>query len=70
MSVLAFAPTPTWYLLLGAALVVGAAALCGLVAALLAAPADSLGPHFRLLLDYNYGGPDGIPLARLYEIVP
>jgi hypothetical protein len=41
-----------------------------LVAALLAAPTDSLGPHFRLLADYNYGGPDGIPLARLYEIVP
>jgi len=41
-----------------------------LVAALLGAPADSLGPHFRLLADYNYGGPNGIPLARLYELVP
>jgi hypothetical protein len=41
-----------------------------LVAALLAAPADSIGPHFKLLVDYNYGGKDGIPLARLYEVVP
>jgi hypothetical protein len=41
-----------------------------LPAALLSAPEDSLGPHFKLLVDYNYGGKDGIPLARLYEVVP
>lgn len=41
-----------------------------LVGSMLAAAPDSLGPRFRLLIDYKYGGKDGIPLARLYEILP
>lgn len=40
-----------------------------LAGALMSAEPNSLGPRYRLLMDYRYGQ-DGIPLARLYEILP